>query len=59
MSLDPKLLAVLVCPLTRTRLRLDEDRQELVSDIAGLAYPIRNGTPILLVEEARELPQQD
>lgn len=59
MSLDPKLLAVLVCPLTRTRLRLDEERQELVSDIAGLAYPIRNGTPILLVEEARELPQQD
>jgi uncharacterized protein YbaR (Trm112 family) len=55
---DPKLLAILVCPLTRTPLRLDEDRQELVSDIAGLAYPIRNGTPILLVEEARELPQQ-
>jgi len=59
MTLDPKLLAVLVCPMTRTRLRLDEERQELVSDIAGLAYPIRNGTPILLIEDARELPQQD
>ncbi|WP_439533402.1 Trm112 family protein [Polymorphobacter sp.] len=54
--LDPKLLAILVCPMTRTPLRLDAERQELVSDTAGLAYPIRNGTPILLVEEARELP---
>ena len=58
MTPDPALLAVLVCPLTRTRLRLDEVRQELVSDIAGLAYPIRNGVPILLIEEAREIPPQ-
>ncbi len=54
--LDPKLLAILVCPLTRTRLRLDAAKSELVSDVAGLAYPIRDGTPILLVEAARELP---
>lgn len=56
MSLDPKLLAILVCPMTRTPLRLDEAAQELVSDKAGLAYPIRDGVPILLIEEAREFP---
>ena len=56
MSMDPTLLAILVCPMTRTPLRLDETSQELISDIAGLAYPIRNGTPILLIEEAREIP---
>ena len=56
MSLDPKLLAILVCPMTRTPLRLDEAAQELVSDKAGLAYPIRNGVPILLIEAAREFP---
>lgn len=53
-ALDPKLLAILVCPMTRTPLRLDETAQELVSDKAGLAYPIRDGVPILLIEEARE-----
>nr|WP_279380407.1 Trm112 family protein [Polymorphobacter multimanifer] len=52
------MLAILVCPMTRTSLRLDAERQELVSDVAGLAYPIRDGTPILLIEAARELPQQ-
>jgi len=57
--LDPKLLAMLVCPMSRTPLRLDEARQELVSDRAGLAYPIRDGVPILLIEEAREVPQAD
>ena len=55
MTLDPKLLDKLVCPLTRTRLRYDEAAQELVSDAAGLAYPIRNGIPVMLVEEARKL----
>ena len=55
MSLDPELLAILVCPLTRTRLRFDEAAGELVSEAAGLAYPIRNGVPVMLVEEARKL----
>jgi uncharacterized protein YbaR (Trm112 family) len=55
-ALDPKLLAILVCPMTRTPLRLDAEKQELISDTAGLAYPIRDGTPILLIEAARELP---
>jgi uncharacterized protein YbaR (Trm112 family) len=49
------LLAILVCPVTRTPLRLDAGRQELVSEAAGLAFPIRDGTPVLLVEEARRL----
>ncbi len=52
---DPRLLALLVCPLTRMPLRYDEERQELVNDVAGLAYPIRDGVPIMLVEEAREV----
>jgi uncharacterized protein YbaR (Trm112 family) len=47
------LLEKLVCPLTRTRLRWDAERQELVSDAAGLAYPVRDGVPVMLVEEAR------
>ncbi len=55
MSLDPDLLAILVCPVTRTRLVHDEAAQELISEAAGLAYPVRNGTPIMLVEEARVL----
>jgi len=55
MTTDPKLLEVLVCPLTRTLLRYDSERQELVSRIAGLAYPIRDGIPIMLVSEARSL----
>jgi hypothetical protein len=53
-SIDPKLLAILVCPMTRTPLRLDAAAHELVADKAGLAYPIRNGVPILLIEAARE-----
>jgi uncharacterized protein len=52
---DPKLLALLVCPVTKTRLSYDAERQELVSRVAGLAYPIRDGIPIMLAEEAREL----
>jgi uncharacterized protein YbaR (Trm112 family) len=51
--LDPWLLERLVCPATRTPLRYDEAAQELISDAAGLAYPIRDGVPVMLVEEAR------
>ena len=53
--LDPWLLERLVCPMTRTPLRYDETAQELISDAAGLAYPIRDGVPVMLVEEARRL----
>lgn len=55
MSTDPKLLEILVCPLTRTRLQYDRERQELVSKAAGLAYPIRDGVPVMLANEARHL----
>ena len=55
MTLDPKLLAILVCPLTRTPLRWDADAGELVSEAAGLAYPVRDGTPIMIPEQARRL----
>ena len=55
MTLEPWLLERLVCPITRTPLRYDEARQELVSDAAALAYPIRDGVPVMLVEEARRL----
>jgi len=54
-QIDPKLLEILVCPLTKTTLRYDPDAQELISDQAKRAYPIRNGIPIMLVDEAREL----
>ena len=54
-TLDPKLLAILVCPLTRTPLRWDEEASELISDAAGLAYPVRDGTPIMIPEHARRL----
>jgi uncharacterized protein YbaR (Trm112 family) len=57
--LDPKLLDLLVCPLTKGPLRYDRERQELVSEQAGLAYPIRDGIPIMLVEEARPLDEDD
>ena len=50
-----ELLDILVCPVTRTKLRWDAERQELVSEAAGLAYPVRNGVPVMLVEEARPL----
>ena len=52
---DPKLLEILVCPLTKSTLRYDSAAQELVSEQAGLAYPIRDGIPIMLVDEARRL----
>jgi len=52
---DPRLLEILVCPLTRTTLEYDRARQELISRAARLAYPIREGIPIMLPEEARPL----
>lgn len=52
---DPKLLEILVCPVTRAVLRYDAEKQELVSRAAGLAYPIRGGVPIMLPGEARTL----
>lgn len=54
-EVDPKLLEILVCPVTKTRLDYDAVRQELISKAAGLAYPIRDGIPIMLPDEAREL----
>ena len=53
--IDPRLLEVLVCPVTRTKLRYDEAAQELVSDAARLAYPVRDGVPVMLPEKARQL----
>ena len=52
---DPRLLEILVCPLTKTTLEYDADRQELISRAARLAYPIRDGIPIMLPEEARRI----
>lgn len=54
-KVDPKLLEILVCPVTKTRLEYDVEKQELISKVAGLAYPIRDGIPIMLPDEAREL----
>jgi uncharacterized protein YbaR (Trm112 family) len=54
-DVDPRLLEVLVCPLTKTSLRYDRERQELISDAAKLAFPIRDGVPIMLPDEARKL----
>ncbi len=54
-SLDPKLLEILVCPLTKTNLKYDKEKQELISDKAKLAYPIRDGIPVMLADEARKL----
>jgi uncharacterized protein YbaR (Trm112 family) len=54
-TVDPKLLEILVCPITKTTLRYDRERGELISETARLAYPIRDGIPIMLPEEARSL----
>lgn len=54
-TLDPTLLEILVCPVTKARLTYDEQAQELISQAAGLAYPVRDGIPIMLPEEARKL----
>ncbi|MBM3508003.1 MAG: Trm112 family protein [Alphaproteobacteria bacterium] len=56
-SIDPRLLEILVCPLTKEPLRYDAAAQELISDAARLAYPIRDGIPIMLVDEARNLDE--
>lgn len=53
--MDPRLLEILVCPVTKTDLEYDRDRNELVSRAAGLAFPVRDGVPIMLVDEARAL----
>jgi hypothetical protein len=58
-EIDPKLLEILVCPLNRTPLVYDKARQELISKSARLAYPIRDGVPIMLISEAREIGEAD
>jgi len=58
-TIDPKLLEILVCPLTKTVLEYDAERQELISRAARLAYPIRDGIPIMLPEEARALDEDE
>ena len=57
MKFDRNLLEIIVCPKTHTKLFLDEDRNELISNAAGLAFPIRNGIPILLIDQAREIQE--
>ena len=54
-AIDPRLLEVLVCPVTRGPLRWDAAAQELISEQAGLAYPVRDGIPVMLPEEARTI----
>jgi uncharacterized protein YbaR (Trm112 family) len=56
-EIDPKLLELLVCPVTKQALTYDREKQELVSKAAGLAFPIRDGIPIMLVDEARKLEE--
>ncbi|HCX66410.1 MAG TPA: hypothetical protein DHK64_02415 [Rhodobiaceae bacterium] len=57
-EVDPKLLEILVCPVTKTTLRYDRERQELISDKARLAFPIRDSIPIMLTDEARSLDDE-
>ena len=59
METDPKLLEILVCPLTKTTLHYDREKQELVSRAAGLAYPIKGGVPVMLPGEARTLSDEE
>ena len=59
MDTDPKLLEILVCPLTKATLHYDRDRQELISRAAGLAYPIKDGVPVMLPGEARTLSDEE
>jgi uncharacterized protein len=54
-TFNEALIDKLVCPVTRTKLRYDREAQELISEEAGLAYPIRDGTPVMLIEEARPI----
>jgi|TARA_B000000475_G_scaffold257876_1_gene239474 uncharacterized protein YbaR (Trm112 family) len=54
-EIDPKLLEILVCPLTKETLSWDSEKEELISKKAGLAYPVRDGIPIMLPDEARKI----
>ncbi len=58
-KVDPRLLDILACPLTKTALRYDEAAGELISDKAGLAFPVRDGIPIMLVDAARSLEESE
>lgn len=58
-KIDPKLLEILVCPVSKVPLRYDEAAQELISDQAALAYPIRDGIPVMLPDEARTLEDNE
>lgn len=57
MKFDDNLLKIIVCPKTHTKLVLDENKNELISNAAGLAFPIRDGIPILLIDQAREIQE--
>jgi uncharacterized protein YbaR (Trm112 family) len=59
MDIDPKLLEILVCPVTKGPLVYDRAKQELISKKAGLAYPIRDGIPVMLPDEARSLSESE
>ena len=58
-EINPKLLEILVCPVTKVPLRYDADKQELISDQAKLAYPIHDGIPVMLIDEARQLEDSE
>jgi uncharacterized protein YbaR (Trm112 family) len=58
-EIDPQLLEILVCPMTKVPLRYDSEKQELLSDQAALAYPIRDGIPIMLPDEARQMEDSE
>lgn len=58
-GIDPKLMEILVCPVSKGPLRYDPDHQELISERAGLAYPVRDGIPIMLPDEARSLEDSE
>ena len=58
-TVDPKLFDILVCPVSKQALEYDKDRQELISRAARLAYPVRDGIPIMLAEEARPLGDEE
>lgn len=58
-EVDPRTLEMLVCPITKTRLVLSADRKELISSAARLAFPIRSGVPLMVVEEARGVSEEE
>ena len=58
-KVDPKLLEILICPVSHATLRYDDKAGELISDAAGLAFPVRDGIPIMLVDEARTLDESE